>query len=79
MSDTHDTIPQADTPPVMVAIGADLIREAVECLKDGATHAKWELREYGWNAADKARIGAEIARMEATAKALAEALPGDRV
>jgi hypothetical protein len=84
MTDAHETTPQADAPPVMVAIGADLIREAVECLKLGITETRHGLRKhleaYGPRfprvrfVADE--YEAEIARMEATAKALAEALPG---
>jgi len=76
MTDTHDTTPQADTPPVMVAIGADLIREAIEVIRAGNMHAQAHLAECGWNGVPTKSIEADIARMGATAKALAEALPG---
>jgi hypothetical protein len=76
-----------DTPPVMVAIGADLIREAVNLLYIGASNARDELAAFSsirkiYSRRDRIAsdsIESEIARMEATAKALAEALPGERV
>jgi hypothetical protein len=76
MSDTHDTTPQSDTPPVMVAIGADLIHEAINGLNDGIEHAQVLVCDGSWSSAEIARIEANIARMEATAKALGEAMPG---
>jgi len=84
MSHTHETTPQADAPPVMVAIGADLIREAVECLRIGLDHARGQLCEHDLafgrtmpaNNRTARAIESDIARMEEAAKALAEALPG---
>jgi len=64
------------TPPVMVAIGADLIREAVKAISVGAKRTRKQIDDWGWYDDTAERIEAEIARMEATAKALAEALPG---
>jgi hypothetical protein len=87
MTDTHDTTPQADTPHVMVAIGADLIREAIFHMEGACRYAKAVLDDHdehvGRETPCSKRVAetteAYIARMQATAKALAEALPGDRV
>ena len=84
MSDTHDTTLQADAPPVMVAVGADLIREATSCIARGVELAQTTLNDldeqwdrYSPRGVIRAdAVKADIARMEATAKALTEALPG---
>jgi hypothetical protein len=73
-----------DTPPVMVAVGADLIREAINCVEMGANEKQLAMRRHidlwgseGFgNRLSIRSYEADIARMEATAKALAEALPG---
>jgi len=64
------------TPPVMVALGADLIREAIYGLMTGGQYASGMVFDIGHLNPFEPEMKADIARMEATAKALAEALPG---
>jgi hypothetical protein len=60
----------------MVAVGADLIREAIARLEDGAEHARILACEGCWSSAEIERIEGDVDSMGATAKALAGALPG---